>query len=87
MTATTRAALISAWVLCIGLLAVHLEVQHVHSGVRARTLLIERDARVENFRRLEMRFNRMVSPDLLEKSLPTEFRSLASEAEARKPRA
>ena len=87
MTATTRAAFISAWILGVGLLAVHLEVQHVHSGARARTLLIERDARVENYRRLEMRFNRRGSPDLLEKNLPTEFRSTASETEASESRA
>lgn len=86
MTATTRAAFISAWILGVGLLAVHLEVQNVHSGARIRTLLIERDARVENFRRLEMRFNRMVSPDLLEKNLPKEFRPTASETEASQPR-
>ena len=74
MTATTRAAFISLWVLAVGLAAVYLEIENVHSGVRIRELMIERDHRLERFRRLEMRFNRMVSPDLLEKRLPDEFR-------------
>jgi hypothetical protein len=86
MTATTRAAFISAWILGVGLLAVHLEVQHVRSGARIRALLIERDARVESFRRLEMRFNRLISPDLLTKNLPKDFRSTESEIETSEPR-
>jgi len=77
MTAAARAGFISLWVLGVGLLAVHLEVEHVRSGKRLRDLLIERDAQLESFRRLEMRFNRMVSPDLLEKALPEEFRPTA----------
>ena len=74
MTASLRAALISFWVLGTGLLAVDLEVENVRCGVRIRQLMLERDARLERVRRLEMRYNRMVSPDLLEKKLPEEFR-------------
>lgn len=74
MTASLRATLISMWVLGIGLFAVHLEIENVRSGKLLRELLIEREARLESFRRLEMRFNRMVSPDLLERALPEDFR-------------
>jgi hypothetical protein len=81
MTASLRAFLISLWVLGTGLLAVDLEVENVRSGVRIRQLLLERDARLERVRRLEMRYNRMVSPDLLEKKLPEDFR-LTGEKEA-----
>jgi hypothetical protein len=74
VTAATRAAMICAWILAVGLSAVWLEVENVRAGVSIRNLMIERDAHVERFRRLEMRFNRMASPDLLEKKLPEEFR-------------
>lgn len=82
MTATARAAFLFAWVLAIGLWAVCLEVENTRAGVRIRNLMIERDTRVERFRRLEMRFNRLVSPDLLEKRLPEEFREEATAAAA-----
>lgn len=78
MTASLRAALISFWVLGTGLLAVNLEVENVRCGVRIRQLLLERDSRLERVRRLEMRYNCMVSPDLLEKKLPEEFREVTS---------
>jgi len=81
VTASLRAFLISLWVLGTGLLAVDLEVENVRSGVRIRQLLLERDARLEKVRRLEMRYNRMVSPDVLEKKLPEDFR-LVGEREA-----
>ncbi len=74
MTAAARAGLISFWILAVGITAVFLEVENVRAGVRIRNLLMDRDARVERFRRLEMRFNQMASPDLLEKKLPDEFR-------------
>ncbi len=91
MTAAARAALISAWILAVGLTAVGLEVENVRAGVRIRNLMMERDSRVEKFRRLEMRFNRMASPDLLERRLPEDFRSAGArdpiaEVKSSKPR-
>lgn len=74
MTAAARAGFISIWILAVGIAAVYFEVENVRAGVRIRSLLLERDARVERFRRLEMRFNHMASPDLLEKKLPEDFR-------------
>jgi len=73
MSATARAALISLAVLAIGLLAVHLEVEHTRAGVHIRDLLRQRDASLERIRRLEIRYNRLVSPDLLEQKLPETF--------------
>ncbi len=84
MTATTRAAWISLWLVVIGLAAVWLEVEKVRAGARIRDLMIERDARIERFRRLELRFNRMVSPDLLEKGLPQDFRDAGAQARGEK---
>ena len=69
MSAGTRAVLISLWVLVTGLGAVFLEVESVRTGARVRLLLNERDTRLEAVRRLELRYNRMLSPDLLEKDL------------------
>jgi hypothetical protein len=75
MTAVARGALIALWVLAVGLTAVYLEVEETRRGVRIRDLLIERDVRLEKIRRLELKYNTMVSPDLLEKRLPDEFQS------------
>ena len=74
MTAAARGALISLWLLAVGLVAVYLEVEETRRGVRIRHLLIERDLRLEKIRRLELKYNTMVSPDLLEERLPDEFR-------------
>ena len=87
MTAAARAALISFWILAVGLAAVGLEVEKVRSGVKIRNLFLDRDARVERFRRLEMRFNHMASPDLLERKLPEELRSPATQERPSDPRA
>jgi hypothetical protein len=84
MTVTARAAWISVWLVAIGLAAVWLEVENVRAGVRLRDLMLERDARTERFRRLEIRFNRMVSPDLLQKGLPPELRPPGSTEPAEK---
>jgi len=85
MTATARGACIALWLVCIGLAAVWLEVENVRAGVRIRELMLERDARIERFRRLELRFNRLVSPDLLEKGLPRELRAIDVEERGQKP--
>ncbi len=83
MTAAARAGLVSFWILAVGLTAVFLEVENVRAGVRIRSLMIDRDARVERFRRLEMRFNHLASPDLLEKRLPVEFLPVESSAKTK----
>ena len=75
MTAAARGGIVSAWILAVGLATVGLEVENVRAGARIRELYLERDARTEKVRRLEMRYNRMVSPDLLEKKLPPEMSS------------
>ena len=75
MTAAARGALISLWLLVVGLTAVYLEVEETRRGVRIRDLLIERDVRLEKIRRLELKYNTMVSPDLLEERLPEEFQA------------
>ena len=73
MTATTRAVLIALFLLGIGLLSVHLEVENTRRGVRIRELFEERDTRLEKVRRLETRYNRMISPDVLERRLLEDF--------------
>jgi len=73
MSATVRAALIAAWLLAVGLATVYLEVENVRSGARTQDLLLQRDVRMEKLRRLELRYNHLVSPDLLERRLPPEM--------------
>jgi hypothetical protein len=64
-----RAALIALVVMAIGLAAVYLEVEQVRAGARIRQLFLQKDAALESVRRLELRYNRMLSPDLLEHDL------------------
>jgi hypothetical protein len=73
VSAAVRAVLIAAWLLAVGLAAVWLEVENVRSGARTRDLLRERDVRMEKLRRLELRYNGLVSPDVLERRLPPEM--------------
>lgn len=73
MNGVVRAALISLCVLVVGLVAVHLEVENMRRGIRIRDLLRSRDAGLERIRRLEIRYNRMVSPDILEQRLEEDF--------------
>lgn len=77
MTATVRAAFVSACLLVIGLAAVHLEVETTRCGIRIRKLLKEQDASLERLRRLEIRYSRMVSPDVLSKRVAEDFGSPA----------
>jgi hypothetical protein len=74
MTAAARASFISIWILVVGLLAVTLEVENVRAGARIRDLQVELDAGTERVRRLELRYNRLLSPDLLERELPPEMK-------------
>jgi len=68
-----RTAVLSAWILGVGLLAICLEVQRIRIGHRIHGLLTQRELLMERVRRLEIRYNRMVSPDLLLKELPETF--------------
>jgi len=74
MSLVFRTILLSAWILGIGLVAVGLEAERIRIGHRIHDRLQERDAAVEKIRRLEVQYNRMVSPDVLEKGLPESFR-------------
>lgn len=73
MNGVVRAALIFVCVLAVGLLAVHLEVENMRRGIRIRDLLEAREAAYERLRRLEIRYNRMISPDILEQRLEDDF--------------
>ncbi len=73
MTATVRAAFVGACLLLVGLAAVHLEVDATRRGVRIRGLLKEQDASLERLRRLEIRYSRLVSPDVLSKRVAEDF--------------
>ena len=86
MTGTARAALISLCVLIVGLLAVHLEVENTRCGVRIRQLLKERDDRLEKIRRLETRYNLLVSPDVLETRLTEDFGPVEGSEDIKKPK-
>jgi hypothetical protein len=86
MSGTLRAVLISLVLLVVGVFAVVLETDNVHSGVRIRKLLKDKDALAERIRRLEMRYNRMVSPDILEAELPAAFRPEEPKTKGDKPR-
>ncbi len=68
-----RTAIFSVWLLGIGLLAVSLEAQRIRIGHRIYSLLRQREVLIERVRRLEIRYNRMVSPDLLWRELPDPF--------------
>ena len=71
-----RTAFLAAWLLGVGLLATGLEAQRIRIGYRINNLLRQRESLVERIRRLEIRYNRMVSPDLLLREVPEEFRVL-----------
>lgn len=73
MTATVRAACISVCLFAVGTAAVHLEIENVRRGVRIRRLLKEEDASLERLRRLEIRYSRMTSPDVLSKRFEEDF--------------
>ena len=73
MNLVFRTTILSAWILAVGLIAVSLESQEILIGHRIQNLLEQREKLVEKVRRLEIRYNRMVSPDLLERELPESF--------------
>jgi len=65
---------LSSWLLGVGLLAICLEMHRIRIGHRVHNLLRSREAILERVRRLEVRYNRMVRPDLLLKQVPDSFR-------------
>ena len=73
MNIVFRTTLLAAWLLGVGLLAVCLESEKIRIGHRIQTRLDERARLIENVRRMEVRYNRMVSPDSLERELPESF--------------
>ena len=68
-----RAAMLAVCLLTVGLLAVSFEAHGIRIGHRIQNLLRQQEAQLERVRRLEIRYNRMVSPDLLLRELPVEF--------------
>lgn len=74
MSPWLRAGLVAFAVLLIGLAAVCLEVEEMRSGSRVRQLMLERESSVERVRTLQARYNRLLSPDVLERNLPEHFR-------------
>ena len=74
MNIVFRTTLLAAWLLGIGLLAVCLESEKIRVGHRIHSQLQQRARLIENVRRLEVRYNRIVSPDVLERELPESFR-------------
>jgi hypothetical protein len=73
MNLVVRAMLLAAWLLGIGLIAVCLESERIRIGHRIHYQLGQREKLIERVRRLEIRYNELVSPDLLEKRVPDSF--------------
>ena len=75
MPLSTGCALFCLFLLAVGLVTVHMEVDNVRSGVRIRQALEDEQAAVERLRRLQLVHHEKTSPDVLEASLPEEFRT------------
>ena len=73
MNLVFRATVLCGWLLAIGLVAVGLEAERIRIGHRIHQLLLQRESLVERIRRLEVQYNCMVSPDILERGLPESF--------------
>jgi len=72
---TTAVILLAGWFLATGLTAVYFEVETVNCGARVQGLLKERDALIDEVRRKELKYNELLSPDVLERDLSEEFRT------------
>ncbi len=68
-----RTAVISVWLLVVGLLSISLECKRIRVGHRIHSLLRQEEEMVERIRRLEIRYNSLVNPDRLERRLPESF--------------
>ncbi len=73
MTLVFRTILLSILLLVVGILAVALEAERIRVGYRIHNLLDRREEINERVRRLEIRYNRMVSLDRLNCELPDSF--------------
>ena len=82
MSPGVRAFLLALIVLTTGLGAVCLEVENVRCGVRIRRLLVEEEALREQMRRQEAEINKLLSPDVLTRDCPPDFR-VVRESEVR----
>jgi len=78
MSPVAAASIFSVWLLVVGGLAVYFEVESVYCGVRVQKLLNEEAGLLDEVRRLELQYNELVSPDLLERWL-REREELATE--------
>ena len=73
MSPVVRSIVLAAWILVIGVSAVCFEIEERRGGARVRQLLLRRDTLIESVRRKQAQYNRVLSPDLLERSLPPTF--------------
>ena len=73
MSLNAAFVLVALWLLGIGIVSVYFEVESIHCGDRVQDLLQEEAFRLDEMRRWEMRYNKMLSPDLLYRALPEEF--------------
>ena len=73
MSLIARSILVAVWILVVGIPAVCFEVEERRGGARVRQLLLRRDTLVESVRRKQVQYNRILSPDLLQRSLPPAF--------------
>ena len=74
MSPITAAVLFACWLLGIGLLAVYFETESVYCGVRVQQFQERESELIDELRRWEMRYNVLMSPDVLDGDLPDEFR-------------
>jgi hypothetical protein len=67
MSSTAAAILFSLGLFTIGVLGVYFEVETVYCGVRVQELLADEAELLDEVRRLELRWNELTSPDVVEK--------------------
>ena len=68
-----KAALVALWLLLIGMGVVYLQLCRVRLEYRIQSKQVELEKVLERVRLLEIRYNQLLSPDVLEKELD-EFR-------------
>ena len=66
MSPGVASLLFAVWLLTVGLLGVHFEVESVYCGTRVEALLEEEHHLLDQLRRREATYNTLLSPDLLE---------------------
>ena len=70
-----KAAVVAFWLLLVGLGVVYLQLCRVRLEYRIQGKQVELEQIIENVRLLEIRYNQLLSPDVLEREL-REFRRL-----------